>query len=95
MATSVGLQPSFILPPIPHPHPYEHIAIVATDDGLLMRPYLRGDLHSLPHIHVPWGKHSNVQELQRDASNPPIDWKSSVVVYGIVGVMELFNGTEM
>ncbi|KAF8559644.1 hypothetical protein OG21DRAFT_1594475 [Imleria badia] len=92
MATGVGLQPSFVLPPIPHPHPYEHIAIVATDDGLVMRPYLPG---LPPHVRIPWGKHPNVQATQHDASDPSIDWKSSVVVYGIVGIMELFNASYL
>lgn len=95
MAMGVGLQPSFILPPIPHPHPYEHIAIIATDEGLVMRPHIPGLSHSLSYVRVPWGKHSKVQELQRDGSDSSLDWKSGVVVYGIVGIMELFNGIEM
>ncbi|KAG6376216.1 hypothetical protein JVT61DRAFT_2191 [Boletus reticuloceps] len=95
MATCVGLKPSFVLPPIPHPHPYEHIAIIATDEGLVMRPYLTGLSHSLSYIRIPWGKHPNVQELQHDGNDSSIDWKSSVVIYGIVGIMELFNGTEI
>lgn len=95
MATGVGLQPSFVLPPVPHPHPYEHIAIIATDEGLVMRPHLPGPFHSLPYVRVPWGKHSKLQELQCDGNDSSLDWKSSVVVYGIVGIMDLFNGTEM
>ncbi|KAH0830632.1 hypothetical protein J3R83DRAFT_2087 [Lanmaoa asiatica] len=95
MATGVVLQPSFVLPPIPHPHPYEHIAIVATDEGLVMRPHLPGLSHSLSYVRLPWGKHPKVQELQRDGIDSSIDWKSGVVVHGIVGIMDLFNGTEM
>lgn len=95
MATGVGLQPSFVLPPIPHPHPYEHIAIIATDDGLVMRPRLPGFSHPISYACIPWDKHPKVQELQRDGSDSSIDWKSSIVVHGIVGIMDLFNGTEM
>jgi hypothetical protein len=83
VATGVRLQPSFVLPPIPHPHPYEHIAIIATDEGLVMRPYLPGVSHPLSYVRIPWGKHPDVQELQRDGSDSSIDWNSSVVVYGI------------
>ncbi|KAF8447889.1 SacI homology domain-containing protein [Boletus edulis BED1] len=95
MATCVGLKPSFVLPPIPHPHPYEHIAIIATDEGLAMRPYLTGPSHSLSYVRIPWGKHPNVQELQHDGNDSSIDWKSSVVIYGIVGIMELFNASYL
>lgn len=95
MATSVGLQPSFVLPPVPHPHPYEHIAIVATDDGLVLGPHLPGLSPSTSFIRIPWGRRPKVQELMGDGSDSSIDWKSNVVVYGIVGIMDLFNGTEM
>jgi len=93
MTTGVGLQPSLVLPPIPHPHPYEHIAITTTDEGLVMRPYLPGLSHPLSYVCIRWGKHPNVQEIQHDGSNSLIDWNPSVVVYGIVGIMGLFNGT--
>ena len=90
------LQPSFVLPPVPHPHPYEYIAISATDDGLVMRPHLPVPSHSLSYVYIPWGKHPKVQELKRSGNGDlaSIDWTSSVIVYGIVGILDLFNGTE-
>lgn len=88
MTTGVALHPNFVLPPA-----YEHIAIIAADDGLVMRPHLPGLSHSLPYVRVPWGKHPKLQELQCDENDTSLDWKSSVVVYGIVGIMDLFNGT--
>ncbi|KAG9318553.1 hypothetical protein JVU11DRAFT_645 [Chiua virens] len=87
MATGIGLQPSFVLPPIPHPHPYEHIAIVVADEGLVMRPQLPGLSHPFSCVLVPWGKHPRIQELQLlavDGSDSSVDWGSSVVVYGIL-----------
>lgn len=89
-----GVRVELQLPPTPHPHPYEHIAIIATDDGLVMRPHLQGLSHSMSYVCIPWGKHPKVQ-LLRHGSDSSDDWRSSAIVYGIVGVMDLFNGTEM
>ncbi|KAG8217578.1 hypothetical protein J3R82DRAFT_5729 [Butyriboletus roseoflavus] len=71
------------------------LPLLPQTEGLVMRPHLPGLSHPLSYVRVPWGKHPNVQELRRDGSDSSLDWKSSVVVYGIVGIMELFNGTEM
>lgn len=148
-ATS-GLKPKFLVPPVPSPCPHDHLALVITERGLLIRPHkvvrtkneqfdTRGDGNegklseeSEDQGHAPaervdndtrntddaielndnegsakettcvrlsWGKYVNVEEipvrgenLVEDGNEVEIDWSESVVVYGIVGIMELFSG---
>ncbi|KIJ69320.1 hypothetical protein HYDPIDRAFT_79429 [Hydnomerulius pinastri MD-312] len=92
---TVGLQPSFIVPPVPHPHPHEHIAVIVTDGGLLMRPHAPGLQHQESHVRVSWGKAPKIEELQGDGDGPSADWTSSVIIYGIVGILDLFNASYL
>ncbi|KAH7926636.1 hypothetical protein BV22DRAFT_1062448 [Leucogyrophana mollusca] len=92
---TTGLQPSFVVPPVPHPRPHEHIAILATDDGLLMRPHAVGLRHSESHVRIRWGKTVKVEDLPGDGNAPDRNWTESVIVYGLVGVLELFNASYM
>ncbi|KIL00905.1 hypothetical protein PAXRUDRAFT_128798 [Paxillus rubicundulus Ve08.2h10] len=95
--TNVGLQPSSIVSPVPHPHPHEHIAITATDEGLIMRPYAPGLQCPESHVRVSWGKAPKIEELhlQGDGGGSSVDWASSIVVYGIVGILDLFNASYL
>ncbi|KAF9227842.1 hypothetical protein BS17DRAFT_800025 [Gyrodon lividus] len=92
---NVGLQPSFVVSPVPHPHPHEYIAVIATDEGLIMRPHAPGLQHPESHVRVSWGKAPKVEELQGDAGGSSVDWTSSVVIYGIVGILGLFNASYL
>jgi len=88
-----ALQPKFVVPPVPHPRPHDHIAVLPTQDGLLLRPHIR--LGESDHcVHITWGKVREVEELQGVARTTGINWATAVIVYGIVGILELFTGTS-
>ncbi|RPD66400.1 hypothetical protein L226DRAFT_530498 [Lentinus tigrinus ALCF2SS1-7] len=92
-----GLQPKDTLPPVPHPCPYEYISIVATSDGLLLRPRHPGTTQSQEdfesEVRVAWGKGGKVETLGAPTEN--VDWEESVVVYGIVGFFELYSASYL
>ncbi|KAH7889626.1 SacI homology domain-containing protein [Phlebopus sp. FC_14] len=92
MTSNVGLQPTLTTSPVPHPHPHEYIAVVAADEGLVMRSHARALQRSGSCVRVSWSKPPKVEELSSDAEGPLIDWTSSAVIYGIVGILDLFNG---
>jgi len=84
-AVTLGLQPEYVV--------HDHLALLATSDGLLVRPYMPGssltDRTSYSCVRISWGKHTKIEEIERRCDN--LDWKESVVVYGIAGILELFN----
>jgi len=84
-----GLGPKYVVPAVPHPRPYNHLALLATKDGLLIRPHGRRETGS-EYIKLSWGKSTTIEEM---GSHPEdqLDWKDSVIVYGIVGILELFS----
>jgi phosphatidylinositol 4-phosphatase len=84
-----GLQPSYAVPPLPHPYPHEHIAIIASKGGLLLRPHLPGLDHPASHVRISWGKTMSIEEVEGESD---VDWSESVVVYGIIGTLGLFTG---
>ncbi|TFK92292.1 hypothetical protein K466DRAFT_659372 [Polyporus arcularius HHB13444] len=94
---NTGLQPKDTLPPVPHPCPYEHISIVATSDGLLLRPRHPGQAQtedvSESAVKVAWGKGGKVETLAAQAEDA--DWEESVVVYGIIGFLELYSASYL
>ena len=70
-----------------------------TRDGLLLRPHVVGLRHPLTGgvVRIEWGKGGKVEEVLRadtDISAEGEDWKSSVIVYGIVGILELTFGAS-
>ncbi|KAI0636699.1 SacI homology domain-containing protein [Trametes polyzona] len=87
-----GLQPKDTLPPVPHPCPYEYISILPTPEGLLLRPRYPGHAQDLSEseVRVQWGKGGKVETLSPDAVQA--NWDESVVVYGIVGFLDLYSG---
>jgi hypothetical protein len=94
---TTGLQPKYLVPPVPHPCPYDHIALLVTPAGLLMRPHTPGsglnDPGPTTHLRLSWGKAVRVEELSGNGDADGLDWTNSVIIYGIVGVLELFSGT--
>jgi hypothetical protein len=89
-----SLKPEFKIPPMPHPCPYDHLALLVTPAGLLIRPQSPG-ITPATHVRLTWGKHVKVEEMQGSGDAEDADWANSVVVYGIIGMMELFDGTYM
>lgn len=96
---TVGLQPKYLVPPIPHPCPYDHLALLVTKEGLLIRPHIVGHDPKTEkpnsHVRVRWGKTVHVEEVAHVVGADDADWGESVVVYGIVGVLELFSGAHL
>lgn len=93
-ATTAGLQPNYVVPPVPHPNPHEHITLLASEDGLLMRPHCAELPYPVSYVRVSWGKTTHIAELPSDRGRPSVDWKEGVVIYGIVGLMTLLNGNK-
>ncbi|KAF5389930.1 hypothetical protein D9757_003649 [Collybiopsis confluens] len=89
---ATGLQPKDIVPAVPHPYPYQYIALLVTKEGLLLKPQL-SDNFAASHVRILWGKGSKVEELSEDGSEH--DWAQAVVVHGIVGILELFSASYL
>ena len=102
---NVGLQPKYMLPAVPHPCPHDHLAIVVTKEGLLVRPHIPGQsrknaVQPSTHLRISW-RTSEVIEVHRNSESRPnkstttqpegVDWQEAAVVYGIVGILELFS----
>lgn len=87
-----GLQAKYVVPPIPHPCPHEHLEILAAPNGLMLRPHIPGQQAAENPgsvIYIPWGKSVKIEEIPITSVNP--DWNESAVIYGIVGVLELYS----
>lgn len=95
IAHTTGLQPSYVLPPLPHPRPYDHMALLATQAGLLVFPHLPGGAHPEHHVRISWGRLLRVEELNSDEDSQGAAWAESVVTYGIIGILELFNASYL
>lgn len=90
--TLVGLHPRLLdnISTVLHPTPYYRIAILATSDGILIRPLIPGVVTPETYIRIPWGDKLNVQELSSHTTTvDPIKWNSAAVAYGILGCLEL------
>lgn len=88
------LPPKFVVPPVPHPRPHDHIAVLPTQDGLLLRPHIAGQGESNHYVRITWGKIPEIEELQGAMQNANVNWAVAIIVYGIVGILELFTGTH-
>jgi hypothetical protein len=92
---TTGLQPKFVVPAVPHPYPHTYLSILVTKEGLLIRPHVFGSVIDqtewLPCIRVSWGKSVKVEEIERHQLSEKLDWNEGVIVYGIVGILELFS----
>lgn len=93
VAHTTGLQPRFVVPPVPHPCPHEQLALVASSDGLLLRPYLNARTAPESYVRIAWGKDPLVEEIKDGGDIEGVDWSEAAMVYGIVGMLNLFTGT--
>ena len=89
---TTGLQPKYLVPPVPHPCPHDHLSLLVTKEGLLIRPYAPGSSESAAHVRIAWGKGVRVDEITSDGSGDGLEWENGVIVYGIIGILELFSG---
>jgi phosphatidylinositol 4-phosphatase len=89
---TTGLQPKYLVPPVPHPCPHNYLSLLVTKDGLLIRPYTAGLSGSAAHVRIGWGKSVRVEETTSEDGADEAEWESSVVVYGVIGILELFSG---
>ena len=89
---TTGLQPKYVVPAVPQPYPHTHLVILVTKEGLLIRPHVfESDIEQtewLPCIRVSWGKSVKVEEIELSEK---LDWNEGAIVYGIVGILELFS----
>ena len=92
---TTDLQPKFAVPAVPQPYPHTYLAILVTKEGLLIRPHVFesgiDQTEWLPCIRVSWGKSVKVEEIERNQLSENLDWNEGVIVYGIVGILELFS----
>lgn len=88
-----ALPPKDVLPPVPHPRPYDHIALLITREGLLLRPHLEAPTGPVSHVRITWGNPFKVEDMEGDGEGVGIDWNESVIIYGIVGILELFSSS--
>jgi hypothetical protein len=93
-ATAPGLHPGFSLSPIPCPCPHDHLALLVSGDGLLIRPHVPGApfVNEFPYsyLRISWGKSNKIEQFET-LEEDNIDWAGSVIVYGIAGIVELFT----
>ena len=87
------LPPKFVVPPVLSPRPHDHIAILPTQDGLLLSPYVARQGGSDHYVRITWGKVPEIEELQGTMYNASVNWEAAVIVYGVVGILELFTGS--
>lgn len=87
------LPAKFVVSPVPHPRPHEHIAVLPTQEGLFLRPHtpFQGEQGS-HYVRITWGNVPEIVEFQGAVQNMDINWAAAVIVYGIVGILELFAG---
>ncbi|KAF8635542.1 hypothetical protein AX17_003925 [Amanita inopinata Kibby_2008] len=82
---------------MPHPYPHDHLVLVASKEGLLMRPQVPESGTGAPlspppsqdpvsFIRIQWGKGVVTEEVdlgEDGQTGRGVDWKTGVVVYGI------------
>ncbi|TFY55822.1 hypothetical protein EVG20_g9178 [Dentipellis fragilis] len=94
---SPALQPKFIIPPVPHPRPHDHIAILSTKDALLLRPHISDGTPPESHVRISWGKNAKLEDMDGPGGGEEAEaiWSEGVVVYGIVGILELYTASYL
>lgn len=76
-----------------HPRPHDHIAVLPTQDGLLLRPHIARQGKSDEYVRIAWGKGPEIKQFQGPIPTAGVNWTLAVVVYGIIGILDLFAGS--
>ncbi|KAH8117164.1 SacI homology domain-containing protein [Phellopilus nigrolimitatus] len=87
-ALPVGLQPRFTVPPVPHPTPYHRLAVLAAEEGLLLRPIIPGVSRPKSHVCISWGDLMEIKEISDDKEEAHV-WDRAAVVLGVLGSLKL------
>jgi hypothetical protein len=92
---TTGLQQKYVVPPVPYPCPHDHIALLVTAEGLLLRPHIKGATHPVSHVRIGWGKTVDVKSIEGDGEREGVEWNDYVIIYGIIGILELFSSSVL
>ena len=92
-ATTHNVKPSlptkFLATAVPHPKPFDRLLVLATAEGLLLRP-------DIPHyetlVRISWGKDGKVEQVAANSVAGVPDWSTAALIYGIIGLVRLFTG---
>jgi len=86
-------QPKSVAPTASHPRPHDHIAVLPMQDGLLLRPHIARQDESAHYVRVAWGKVPDIKQFQGPVPTAGVNWSLAVIVYGIIGILDLFAGS--
>ena len=86
-------QPKSAAPASSHPRPHDHIAVLPTQDGLLLRPQIARQGESDDSVRISWGKVPEVKQFQGPIPTVGVNWTLAVIVYGVIGILDLFAGS--
>jgi hypothetical protein len=88
-----GLDPKYTVPPVPHPIPYQHLEILVSSQGLLLRPHIPGSSDAGSYVRISWGLAGKIELIEDVApKGTGLDWSKAAVVYGVLGSLDLFTG---
>lgn len=77
------------MPPLPHLSLHDHLEIMATRDGLALRPHIPGSEMVEDFVCITWGKSVKIEEISTTGMKH--DWGKCTVIYGVVGILELYS----
>jgi phosphatidylinositol 4-phosphatase len=73
--------------------PHDHIAVLPTQDGLLLRPHVARQAESDGYVRIAWGKVPEIKQFQGPIPTAGVNRTLAVIVYGIIGILDLFAGS--
>lgn len=91
---ATGFEPKYTVPHVSRPDPYDHLDVLVSSRGLLLRPHLSGRNHTEPYARISWGLAGKVELVEDTAAEGSgLDWSEAVVVCGVLGSLDLWTGT--
>jgi hypothetical protein len=75
--------------PVPHPHPFERVLVLATPEGLILRPDIPEPESG---IKITYEKNCKIEVINDKSVLIGSAWGESFVIFGIVGIVRLFTG---
>jgi len=94
VARTPAPQPKSVAPAsASHPRPHDHIAVLPTQDGLLLRPHIARQGESDDYVRIAWGKVPEIKQFQGPIPTAGVNQTLAVIVYGIIGIIDLFAGS--